>query len=134
MTARSDPPARGVRSRKAAALVVALLCLAPVPGDIGACGQPVQRLDADVFFRAKRHIDCDRCGSCGIASTACRDACDRATPGLRAFPAGCEPLVHDGEVCLRRLRDAACSEYAEYQSDDHPSVPSECDFCPEEKR
>ena len=33
-----------------ATIVLVLLCAAPVPGDIGACGQPVARLDATRFF------------------------------------------------------------------------------------
>jgi hypothetical protein len=42
------------------------------------------------------------------------------------------PLVHDGEVCLRALDDAACEDYLEYMSDVAPTVPTECNFCPAE--
>ncbi len=47
-----------------------------------------------------------------------------------AFPVDCEPLVHDGEVCLRRLLEASCSEYVGYVADAAATVPTECDFCP----
>jgi hypothetical protein len=116
-----------------AAVVAALLCAAPVPGDIGACGQPVQRLDAPRFFVARKAIDCRRCQLCSLGTETCATACDGRPPVLSAFPDGCAPLVHDGEVCLRELLSASCNDYAAFVSDVGPSVPSECDFCPVER-
>jgi hypothetical protein len=55
-------------------------------------------------------------------------------PWKAAFPEGCLPLVHDGEVCLRALLYATCAEYEAYVDDARPKVPSECDFCPEGER
>jgi hypothetical protein len=116
------------------AIVVALLCAAPVPGDIGACGQPVARLDTDRFFSAKRSVDCEHCKECGIDSKICKADCGRGALEVSSFPGGCEPLVHDGEVCLRKLLETGCDEYAHYLDDAAPTVPSECDFCPGEPR
>lgn len=107
-----------------------LFCAAPVPGDIGSCGQPVQELDAERFFASKRTIDCRQCRHCRFETESCDRACDRSISTTASFPAGCLPLVHDGEVCLRALLDAACDEYAGYISDETATVPTECDFCP----
>jgi len=113
-------------------VVLALLCAAPVPGDIGACGQEVQELDPGTFFRAKKAVDCDRCTECSFGTEACQVACDPSVPWDRAFPEGCLPLVHDGEVCLRVLLHASCSDYLSYVDDERPEVPTECNFCPPE--
>lgn len=110
--------------------MVGLLCAAPVPGDIGACGQKVQRLDAARFFGAKKVIDCRQCRSCALPTAACVAACADGPPTIATFPDRCEPLVHDGEVCLRVLVEASCSEYASIMSDSEPAMPTECDFCP----
>ncbi|HEX4336717.1 MAG TPA: hypothetical protein VH062_12440 [Polyangiaceae bacterium] len=126
------PAARGTRTRLGSAIVVALLCAAPVPGDIGACGQPVERLDAPRFFTAKRNIDCNHCSSCGLQSKACTVACGTGPLPLTQFPVGCVPLIHDGEVCLRKLLESSCDDYARFIDDNSPTVPSECDFCPSE--
>ena len=120
--------------RALTAIVVALLCAAPVPGDIGSCGQPVERLDASRFFLGKLDIDCARCTACGLRTKTCSLACNDESTGEAAFPEGCVPLVHDGEVCLRRLQYSDCDEYARYVDDSNPTVPSECDFCPVGKR
>ncbi|HVW28970.1 MAG TPA: hypothetical protein VHC69_26580 [Polyangiaceae bacterium] len=125
-------PRRHPKRRIGPAIVVALLCAAPVPGDIGACGQPVARLDADRFFTAKRNIDCDHCKQCGIDDETCTADCGKGALEVESFPSGCEPLVHDGEVCLRKLLDTGCDDYARYLDDTAPTVPSECDFCPSE--
>jgi len=117
-------------SRRIATVIVVLLCAAPVPGDIGSCGQPVQRLDAARFFGAKKIVDCRRCGECGLPSAACSSACDGKAPTDESFPEGCIPLVHDGEVCLRALLYASCDDYAGYVDDQSPQVPTECNFCP----
>lgn len=115
-----------VRSLRAFAL--ALLCLAPVPGDIGACAQPADRLDAPTFFRAKATLDCRACRRCGLDGARCRAACEQ--PPETGFPDGCEPVVHDGEVCLRALLSTDCEGYAALLRDQEPRVPLECDFCP----
>ncbi|HLV21673.1 MAG TPA: hypothetical protein VKZ49_12350 [Polyangiaceae bacterium] len=121
------PPLR----RLLLAAAVALLCLAPTPGDIGGCGQEVQELDPELFFEHKRNIDCDRCQECSLATAPCTSAC--ASPSTGAFPEDCVPLVHDGEVCLRALLDASCSEYLEYMREVNPKAPSECNFCPPDR-
>ena len=118
-------------ARASVALLLALFCAAPTPGDIGGCGQERQELDAPIFFAKKQQIDCRRCDECGILSERCESACaDEDVPD--AFPERCHPLVHDGEVCLRALDDAACDEYSSYMADDSPTAPSECNFCPPE--
>jgi hypothetical protein len=123
------PSSRGA-GRGLTAIVVALLCAAPVPGDIGACGQPVQKLDADRFFLAKVGVDCEQCTTCGLRTKRCELACKSETTGPASFPEGCVPLVHDGEVCLRRLLASDCDDYGRYVDDSNPTVPSECNFCP----
>ena len=113
-----------------ATIVLVLLCAAPVPGDIGACGQPVARLDATRFFYTKVSIDCQQCRTCNIDTKTCTSACNDEPLAVTTFPEGCVPLVHDGEVCLRRLLVAGCNDYRHYVDDAAPTVPSECDFCP----
>jgi hypothetical protein len=110
--------------------VTGLLCAAPVPGDIGACGKPVSALDAGAFFRAKKSVDCERCSECGVDTTTCHVACSSRPPENDAFPERCVPLLHDGEVCLRALLAASCDDYAAFVDDAVPTVPSECNFCP----
>jgi hypothetical protein len=109
--------------------VVALFFLAaPTAGDIGSCGQRADDLDAAKFFAQKQTLDCQRCGECAIASDTCKLACG---PTLSlAFPAGCYPVVHDGEVCLDALQVSSCAEYASYMADQGATIPTECDFCP----
>lgn len=116
-------------------LVVLLLgfVIAPTPGDIGGCGQSAQLLDANVFYRSKAYIDCDQCLRCDMMERkVCREACDDNAVRPEAFAPGCYPLVHDGEVCLRALSNASCSDYGEYmhQLAERRSTPSECNFCP----
>jgi hypothetical protein len=113
------------------AMVFAVLCAAPTPGDIGGCGQTAELLDPPIFFASKARMDCIRCGECSLDTNACESACDPGVPTATAFPDGCFPLVHDGEVCLRALRYASCDDYASYVSDTAPGVPTECNFCPE---
>lgn len=112
------------------ALAVGLFCAAPVPGDIGGCGQTLQALDARTFFTLKKQIDCQRCTECGLISNACQTACDPKQAVAQSFPVDCYPLVHDGQVCLDALQTASCGDYAGYMDDRYPTVPSECDFCP----
>ena len=101
---------------------------APTVGDIGSCGQELEDLNATKFFTLKEGIDCARCNECTIGSAACGRACDATFD--TAFPEGCYPLVHDGEVCLNALEAAGCDEYSAFMSDSAPTVPTECNFCP----
>jgi hypothetical protein len=112
------------------ALLVLLFCAAPVPGDVGGCGQSPDPLDPEVFFATKRDIDCGKCQACGFVTGACQQACNLEAPLPSDFPEGCLPLVHDGEVCLRALHFTPCDDYRAYVDDAAPSVPTECDFCP----
>jgi hypothetical protein len=120
---------RGALLRLAVALVSVLFLAGPVPGDVGGCGQSAKSLDAAGFFLTKRALDCTRCEECGLESRTCDDACS-AEPAKASLPRGCDPLEHDGDVCLRALVDASCDEYAAFVRDQAPEAPSECNFCP----
>ncbi|AKT40955.1 uncharacterized protein CMC5_051120 [Chondromyces crocatus] len=111
------------------ALLLGLFVAAPVVGDIGSCGQTPEDLDAFKFFAIKAQLDCDRCTACGILSEACARACAPTLDGV-AFPVGCYPLAHDGEVCLNALYAASCGAYEEYMADQGATTPTECNFCP----
>lgn len=124
---------RSVILRVAALGFLVAVCAAPTPGDVGGCGQKRQALDEATFFSTKSAIECERCGECEIRTDRCTQACNDDSGGRR-FPEDCVPLVHDGEVCLRRLLDVGCDTFGEYVDDRTPAVPSECDFCPEEAR
>ncbi len=120
------------RAQIALALMAFVFCTAPTPGDLGGCGQKPQELDPGVFFGSKASIDCQRCGECGLTTKACAAACaDDPASYPETFPDRCLPLVHDGEVCLRALQYASCGDYTSYMSDSSPTVPTECNFCPE---
>lgn len=106
-------------------------CAAPVPGDVGGCGQTAQPLDPQIFFSSLQDAECKQCRECGVGSAACGRACGAALVQSE-FPKDCEPLVHDGEVCLRAVEHASCSNVREYMSDGSPSIPTECNFCPAE--
>ena len=110
-------------------LLAGMLSLAPTAGDIGGCGQPLVALDARKFFDEKQTIDCRRCFQCGLTSAACERACGPFAE-VAEFPAGCAPLVHDGEVCLNALLASDCDDYAAYTSAVAATAPSECNFCP----
>jgi hypothetical protein len=100
-----------------------------VAGDIGSCNQALEELDPAKFFAEKQRVDCEQCVRCEFGTESCRAAC--AGEGLAdRFDLGCYPLVHDGEVCLRALRDADCEEYSRYVDDGAPETPTECAFCP----
>ena len=122
---------RGERARIALTGLALLFCMAPTPGDVGGCGQKPAELDAKIFFESKASIDCQRCQECRLSSRACERACDSSSALSTQFPDRCVPLVHDGEVCLRALQYASCDDYRAYVSDVAPSVPMECNFCPE---
>lgn len=127
---RHEPAERGATRRDTGRLaLVALLALAaPTAGDIGSCGQSLDELDPVKFFTEKRRIDCQHCVDCLFQTAACEAAC--ANQGETSFPAGCYPLVHDGEVCLDALAEADCERYQAYVDDTAPQTPSECNFCP----
>lgn len=119
------------RDRKrlfATMLVAVVFGMGPTVGDIGSCAQYPDDLDARRFFSAKRALDCRQCRACALQSRACQDACSK--PPQDAFPEGCRPLVHDGEVCLDVLRIASCDDYAKWMADTGATAPSECQFCP----
>lgn len=120
------------RKRDVVKLSLALIffCAAPTVGDIGSCGQSSDDLDPVKFFASKQEVDCEQCMSCGIDTNACTAACGNKQL-ITAFPDGCEPLVHDGEVCLDALLAASCSTYRAYVADQGATTPTECDFCPE---
>jgi hypothetical protein len=112
-------------------VMVLVFCTAPTPGDVGGCGQKPAELDPGTFFASKANIDCQRCRDCSLTRVSCENACDFPESYPSTFPDDCVPLVHDGEVCLRALLHASCDDYGSYMSDRSPSVPTECNFCPE---
>ena len=111
------------------ALVAVLFTAAPTVGDIGSCGQSPDDLDPVKFFGTKEAFDCVKCRECQILTDACTRACEPALDQTD-FPDACFPLVHDGEVCLRALESASCTEYAGFMADIAPTIPTECNFCP----
>jgi hypothetical protein len=123
-----------VQLMKAVVGFVALaFCAAPVPGDVGGCGQEAQELDAATFFWSQQGTECEHCNDCGLTTDACTRSCGNVLVQT-AFPKDCVPLVHDGEVCLRALQNGSCSDYREYMSDSSPTIPTECNFCPAGER
>ena len=60
----------------------------------------------------------------------CKDACDPAVDSRSSFPEGCDPIVHDGEVCLNALDAAGCDDYEAYVKDKGREAPNACRFCP----
>lgn len=113
----------------ALAVVSIAFVAAPTVGDVGGCGKTATDLDFALFAHARKSVDCNRCRECGISTERCTRSCDPAKPSDVAFPPTCHPVLHDGEVCIRALKAASCSDYASYVDDSSPSVPSECDFC-----
>lgn len=112
-----------------AAAVLGVLSLAPTPGDVGGCGRAPELLDERAYANARKLTDCQRCAECGLTSERCARACRADVAPESAFPPGCQPLVRDGEVCVRALRVASCASYAVYLADGAPAVPTECEFC-----
>jgi hypothetical protein len=104
-------------------------CAAPVPGDVGGCGQTAQELDAEVFFSSLQDSECRQCRDCEVETAACARACGDALVQTQ-FPKDCVPLVHDGEVCLRAIQQSGCGDVRDFMSDTSPSIPTECNFCP----
>jgi hypothetical protein len=120
----------GVRRRDVAlAGVLAVLFAAPTVGDIGSCGVTPTLLDERLFANARKAVDCQRCTECGLTTQTCVRACDSNAPSDVSWPPTCHPLLQDGNVCVRALRAASCSDYAGFVDDVAPTEPSECDFC-----
>jgi hypothetical protein len=103
--------------------------MAPTAGDVGGCGTEVVALDPLAFALARKDEDCARCQECDLRSQRCLRACDPTKTVDTSIPATCQPIRHDGEVCLRALRAASCDAYATYVDDVAPATPSECEFC-----
>jgi len=129
-------PERGPHRAAVALAALAFLVLGtgPTVGDVGGCGRTATELDEARFGRARKVVDCQRCRDCSLFAMRCTRACDATSPNDVAFPATCRPLLHDGEVCLHALLVASCGDYTMYVDDDAPAVPSECEFCREERR
>lgn len=111
-------------------IVLAFFAAAPTVGDVGGCNDSADPLDASKFFGARLQLECDRCKECGYTTAACKRACNKSTIVPSTFPAGCKPLEHDGQVCLRALEALSCDGFGDVVSSP-PIVPTECDFCPE---
>lgn len=107
---------------------LAVLCMAPTPGDVGGCGATQSALDPAGYAFDRKTLDCNRCKECGLSTPRCTRACDPAKSPDVSVPATCQPLKHDGEVCLHALEAASCDDYASYVAD-APTSPSECQFC-----
>jgi hypothetical protein len=120
-----------VRRRELA--IAALLALgfgtAPTVGDVGSCGRTATDLDPPAFAAARKDVDCRRCTECGLRTQTCRSACDPKGVSEVGWPPSCHPLQHDGEVCLRALQAARCTDYGTFVQDVAPTLPTECDFC-----
>jgi hypothetical protein len=112
-----------------AAVIAVTLCTAPTVGDVGGCGDRATDLSVVAFDRARKLLDCQRCTECGLDTNACKTACDPRAPSTVGWPSTCHPIQHDGDVCLRALQAAGCSDYASFVSDTAPTNPTECDFC-----
>ena len=113
----------------AVSFIALAFCAAPVPGDVGGCGQEAHELDRETFFWSLQSIECEHCRECELRTDACERACGNVLVQSE-FPGNCAPLVHDGEVCLRALGDGSCNDYRDYMSDSAPTIPTECNFCP----
>ncbi len=101
----------------------------PTVGDIGSCGDPATSLDLSTFQAQRKAVDCQRCRQCGLMTQWCVNACNSDAVGPVKWPSTCDPLAHDGVVCIDALQAASCGDYASYVSDMAPTVPTECDFC-----
>ena len=127
---RSDArPASARRLSRAVIVLLGLLSMAPTAGDVGGCGTEVTALDPTAFANARKEVDCSRCKACSIHTERCTSACDPKQPSETSIPKTCQPLSHDGEVCLRKLQASSCDAYTAYVADVGPSTPSECEFC-----
>ena len=125
----SRVPARRSAPWTIAVVVTGVLSMAPTAGDVGGCGTEVKALDPLAFALARKDMDCERCRECGITTPRCQRACDPDKDPETSIPATCQPLQHDGRVCIRALSSASCDAYATYVDELSPSTPSECEFC-----
>ncbi len=120
-----------IRRRETAttAILALVFATAPTVGDIGSCGTTPTYLDIGAYEATRKMVDCTRCTECGLSTMRCMQACDSAAAPEAIVPSTCHPLLHDGEVCIRALDAASCSDYASYVSDVAPTAPTECEFC-----
>jgi hypothetical protein len=119
-------------SRRPVALCAVLslvLGIGATVGDIGSCSDQATALSLATFQAERKAVDCQRCQQCGFATMTCANACNPKAPSDVSWPSTCDPLEHDGVVCIDALEAASCGTYAAYVSDDGPTVPTECDFC-----
>jgi hypothetical protein len=125
--------ASAVTPRRSTLAVTALVALifgtAPTVGDIGSCGSAASLLDESTFAAERKQTDCSRCTGCKLTTHTCANACDPDAGPTAGWPPTCEPLQHDGDVCIRALQAASCADYASFVSDVSPTLPTECDFC-----
>jgi hypothetical protein len=117
------------RQRVALGVVALVFGVGATVGDIGSCGKAPTDLDAAVFARARKIVDCERCTECGLSTARCAAACDADAGANETFPPNCAPLYQDGLVCLNALLAAPCGDYALYVDDNARLVPTECEFC-----
>ncbi len=123
-------PPRRVELAFAATLAL-VFGAAPTVGDVGGCGTTATPLDSARFARARKSVDCTRCTKCGLSNARCRQACAPDVVAYVTFPSTCQPLLHDGEVCIRALEAASCRDFAPFVDDVAPTTPTECGFCRE---
>lgn len=122
-----------VSHRLGISLLAIYVLMAPVAGDIGSCGQKAEELDAVKFFEAKQFVECNRCIDCGFTNETCQTICNVALEDPSFHP-DCFPLAHDGEVCLNALEAASCDAFERFVDDVAPTIPTECNFCPPDRR
>lgn len=111
------------------AMLLGVLSMAPTAGDVGGCGTEVTALDPNAFAIARKEVDCARCKACSLSVPRCGRACSPTTAPDTNLPRTCQPIQHDGDVCLRALGAASCDDYATYVDERAPATPSECEFC-----
>lgn len=114
---------------RSAVVCLAILAMAPTPGDVGGCGAEPALLEPTSYEATRKRQDCERCEECGIATARCARACDPKAPSDIVIPPTCAPLLRDGQVCVRALGAASCEDFATYVADEAPRTPSECQFC-----
>lgn len=111
--------------------VLAVLCLAPAPGNTGGCGDDVSDEGADFveFCLRSRSFACLRNQARGEEDDVqtCVDAAQESCEAIGFWPAACEPVprVRETDACIDTLRrsdnlDLRLSEQAV----------EECRLCP----
>ena len=78
------------------AACLAVLAMAPTPGDVGGCGAAPALLDATSYEATRKRQDCERCEECGVTTARCARACDPKAPSDIVIPSACAPLLRDG--------------------------------------